>query len=257
MKKILFVIARYNDYRQEIFDKIISPRNKLYCEKHGYKYVEIRNNHKLPLFSRNSDVTWCKFTIVKELIDNNIVNDGDIITHLDADIYIYNLEKSLVSERSFTYAIDTGNTHCMGWYSLIINEWSKKMIYTLLDEKRHDKMSSEFVYHDGLNSNFSYMYQGKEQGAWYVMAGIKCHSNTPFNQLPNNGWHSYVTDNTVYSLEELYENVEIFPLEYNITELEGESDCRWNIYKWTRPKNEVVLRHFAGGQNWNNIKNWI
>jgi len=43
MKKILFVMANYKDQRQEIFDKLISPRNELYAKKHGKeKYIMIK-----------------------------------------------------------------------------------------------------------------------------------------------------------------------------------------------------------------------
>jgi len=38
MKKYLFVIAKYNDQRMNDFDAKISPRNKEYCERHGFIY---------------------------------------------------------------------------------------------------------------------------------------------------------------------------------------------------------------------------
>ena len=59
MKKYLFVIARYNDVRQNWFDEKISPRNREYCERHGFKYIEVRGEHQVESFRNNP--TWWKF----------------------------------------------------------------------------------------------------------------------------------------------------------------------------------------------------
>jgi len=62
MKKILFVIAEYQDYRKEIFENIISPRNKQFAEKHNYKYVEIKDINQLPKFREHP--SWYKYFII-------------------------------------------------------------------------------------------------------------------------------------------------------------------------------------------------
>jgi hypothetical protein len=56
-----------------------------------------------------------------------------------------------------------------------------------------------------------------------------------------------------YKEEELYENVEVFPTERNVTELKRESFCEFLINKI--PKEDVIIRHFAGGQQWR--KEWF
>ena len=85
------------------------------------------------------------------------------------------------------------------------------------------------------------------------MAGIVPHSEESFWNLPNNGWHSDKTDMTLYSLDELNEHVEVLPTAWNVTEMEGESSCQYLINKVNRE--DVIIRHFAGGQQWR--KEWF
>ena len=253
MKKILFVIAKYNDDRQKIFDEIISPRNKKYAEKHNFKYIEIKNEHTISLYRNNP--TWWKFTIVKDLIDNNKVSDGDIIAHIDADMYFVKDDVSIETPKSFSYAIDSGNTHCMGWYSIKVNDWSKKLIENILSQERYDKLSNKISIHERFQTHSSFWHEFREQASWYSLAGIKRHSDKSFWDYPNNGYHSEYNENVIYSLEDLNNNVHIFPTGFNVTEWEGESSCQFDINK--TPKENVVIRHFAGGQDWKNVKNWL
>lgn len=253
MKKILFVIAKYSDQRQNIFDDIISPRNKQYCEKHGFKYIEIKNNSHLDLFRDNP--TWWKFTIVRDLIKNEKVKEGDIIAHIDADMYFVKDDLSIETPKSFSYAIDSGNTHCMGWYSIRINDWSKKLIDNILSEKRYEKFKNEVTIHDRFKTYSSFWHEFREQASWYSLAGIKRHSDQSFWEYPNNGFHSENNENVLYSINDLNEHVHIFPTEYNVTEWENESSCQFNINIIN--KEDVIIRHFAGGQDWNNVKNWV
>ena len=253
MNKILFVIARYNDNRQQIFDNIISPRNKEYCAKHGFKYVEIRNDTPLTLFRNNP--TWWKFTIVEELIHRNKVSDGDVVAHIDADMYFVSLDHTIEPKKSFAYAIDSGNTHCMGWYSLRINDWSKQLISNILSEERFQRLNDRISLHERFKTYSCFWHQFREQASWYSLAGIKRHSDKPFWDYPYNGFHSEYNEEVIYSIEELEKNVHIFPTGFNVTEWEGESSCQFNINKVNR--NDIVIRHFAGGQTWDNVKNWI
>lgn len=254
MKKTLFVISKYNDNRQKIFDEIISPRNKQYCEKHNFKYVEIKNETPLALI-RNNPIWW-KFFIIKDLVDKNKLNDGDIITALDADMYIVDIESKLYTNKSFTYSIDSGNTHCLGWYSLTINEWSKQLINNIVDEKRYIKLINKQTLHPRFNTYSSLWQIWAEQASWYSLAGIKRHSDISFWNLDNNGFNSEITEDVIYSIDELKQNVEILKTEFNVTEWEGESSCEFNINNNVKREN-VIIRHFAGGQDWNNIYNWI
>jgi hypothetical protein len=256
--KYLFVLASYSDYRQKIFDEIISPRNKQYCDIHGYKYVEIRKEHNPQPFRGN--YTWNKFSIVKELLDAGTLRDGDMIVNLDADMYIVDLERSLEPnslfwKKSFAYSVDSGNTHCMGWYSMVINDWSKNLINNILSEGRYQKLKDKISIHDRFKTYSSFWSEFREQASWYSLAGIKRHSDKSFWDYDHDGFHSEFNEDVVYSLDELKEYVRIFPSSYNVTEWEGESSCQFNINKVD--KENVVIRHFAGGQSWNNIHNWI
>jgi hypothetical protein len=254
MKKLLFVIAKYNDDRQKIFDHIISPRNKQYCKNNGYDYFEIKNETNLTLFRNNP--TWWKFTILKYLIDTKVVSDGDVIAHIDADMYFVKDDISLDPPKSFSYAIDSGNTHCMGWYSLKVNNWSRNLIKNILSEDRYQRLKDKVSIHNRFQTYSSFWNEFREQASWYSLAGIQRHSDKSFWDYPNNGFHSHHDEDVIYSIDELENNVEIFKTEFNVTEWVGESSCFFNINKLTK-KSDVVIRHFAGGQSWKNVLNWI
>lgn len=239
MKKLLFVMADYPDWRQDFFNKWMSPRNKEYAEKHGFEYKEFL---KLPKesdgkFYRNNP-TWLKFKIVKDWIDSGLVSDGDIVSHIDADICIFDKSKPFQTNKSFSYAIDSCNTHCMGAYTITVNDWSRKMLSNLLDDQRYNRLK-----------NLPHWQTFREQACWYTMTGIIAHSWTPFNLMKNFGFHS-VNDHEeiVYSLDELAQNVEVLPTEWNVTHVAGES---FNDYFMIPTKRkDTIFRHFAGGQRW-------
>ena len=69
MKKYLLVIARYQNEKQDLYDKYIEPINKKYCLKHNFEYVCIKNDQQLELVRGNP--TWWKFSILQEWIKNN------------------------------------------------------------------------------------------------------------------------------------------------------------------------------------------
>ena len=252
--KYLFVLSSYSDYRQQIFDEVISPRNKQYCEKHGFKYVEIRNEHNPVPFRGN--LTWNKYSVIKELLDSNRLADGDYIVNIDADQYIVNPNIDLITTKSFSYAIDSCNSHCNSLLSFKINDWSRKLINEILSEERWQRLKDKPSFHDGFPGKYdSFAKEFREQSQMYALFGIKRHSNISFWDLPNNGWHSDITPDCIYSLDELRENVEIWPSCYNVTSFEEEYEGMFFMNKCK--KEEVVTRHFAGGQRWELIKNWI
>ena len=119
MNKYFLVIARYEGEKQEIFDNYISPINQRYCDKHGFDYVVIGNETSLDLVRDNP--TWWKFTIVQDWIKTGKVKQGDVVTHFDADMVIVKDDKPYQTDKSFSYAIDNGNTHCMGNYTITVN----------------------------------------------------------------------------------------------------------------------------------------
>ena len=122
--------ARYKNEKQEIFDNLISPINQRYCDKHGFEYVVICNEEPLELVRNNP--TWWKFTIVQNWINNGKLKKGDILTHFDADMVITKDDKPYQTNKSFSYAIDNGNTHCMGNYTITVNSsgaWNGNLFF--------------------------------------------------------------------------------------------------------------------------------
>lgn len=247
MKKYLFVIANYNDERQQIFNDFISPRNKKFCENHNYEYIEIKDD-QTPF---RDNYTWLKFSIVQKWIKNGFLKEGDLILNLDADMSIQMFDDDYPNEKTFSYSIDNGNTHCMGNYSLKINEWGVNLIDNILSENRYLELKDIVTKHDLFGSYSSFWNDFREQASWYSLAGIKRHSQIPFFNLPDYGWHSDKNENTVYTLEELYNNVQILPTEWNVTIMNGESNGQlfpWYINK--TKKEDIKIRHFAAGTEW-------
>lgn len=240
------VIANYPDQRQDFFKTYFSPRNKEYCNIHGYEYLEYLGPYK-PF---RDHPTWWKFTIVRDLINDGTLKDGDTLTHIDADMCIHRLDLEYPTHKSFTYCIDSGNTHCMGNYSIRVDDWSRNMFDLLLDDNRYENLKDKITVHEYFGHSDSFWSIFREQASWYSLAGIKRHSNIPFYNLAHYGWHSDKDEWTVYSLEELYEHVQVLPTCWNVTEMPGESGCVFNINPVERK--DVVIRHFAGGQPWRN-----
>ena len=239
MKKILLVIANYRDNRQSLFDEKISPINKRYCDKHNFEYVVSSGIET----GRDSPI-WQKFFSVRQFLEEGSLHDGDKITVLDADMVFAADHEPYESDKSFSYAIDNGNTHCMGNYTIKINEWSRNMISLMLDEERHQRYKNREIWG-----------RWAEQASWYFLCGIKEHSWVPFLELPDYGWHSNEDIEPTFSIGELYENVEIRSPAWNTTLLEEEADDpissslqKYNIVK--SKKEDTIIRHFAGGQPW-------
>jgi hypothetical protein len=250
MKKILLVFADYPEEKQKFFDTYMSPRNQEYAYKHGFEYLELKEN----LYKYRGNYTWLKFTILEQMIDDGYVSDGDIVTHLDADMAIVKTDMLYAPEdgKTFCYSIDSGNTHCMGSYSVRINDWSRNLVKNILSEDRFKHYIDKIYPHPVVN-NYNFWGWFREQASWYSLAGIVPHSNEPFWNLPNYGWHSEKDEYTLYSLNELYENVQLLSTEWNVTEMPGESYCQYNINKID--SENVIIRHFAGGQPWR--KEWF
>ena len=248
-KKYLMVIANYPDERQDFFEKYMSPRNKEYSRMHNYEYLEYKED--LKLFRDNP--TWWKFTVVRDLINSGVLKENDTISHLDADMCIVKPEYEFSTNKSFTYVIDSGNTHCMGCYSMKINEWSKNAIDMILNDDRYNKLLNKKSEHEHFPNAPTFWEQFREQASWYSLAGIKRHSDVPFWELKDFGWHSSKDEDTYYSVDDLYKNVEILPTKWNVTELRGESHMLFNINEINYK--DVIIRHFASRQPWR--KEWF
>lgn len=255
--KYLFVLSSYNDHRQQIFDEVISPRNKAYCYHHDFKYVEIRKEHNPVPFRGN--LTWNKWSIIKDLIDCGKLQDGDIIIQQDADVAIVNDAFTYIPppDKSLSICIDSGNTFCHGIFGLRINDWSKQLVNNILDESRYQRMLTEYTIHEGIPNRppTTFISEFREQAVFYDLFGIKRHSWIPFTELPNKGVHSDKKDTTLYSVEDFKKHVEVLPVQYNLTVWPGESDTTFYINKFDNPYG-VYFRHFTGS-NWNVSRKWV
>jgi hypothetical protein len=249
MKKYLLVFANYSDWRQQFFLENMSPRNKQYCLNHGTEYLEILS----PVEKWRGHFTWQKFKLVLDKINSGDFKEGDIITHIDADMCIVRPEIPYETSKSFSYSIDSGNTHCMGSYSLKVNEWSINLLKNILSEDRFNLLNDKVSVHERFGFFNSFWHDFREQASWYSLAGIKRHSDIPFWNMPHFGWHSNLNEHTLYSLENLYTNVEVLPTFWNVTEVKGESSGEFLINEVRNQ--DVIIRHFAGGQPWR--KEWF
>jgi len=235
-KKVMLVIANYKDERQSIFDNQISPRNQEFADEHGYEYIVSKGGD---IFRGNP--TWWKFTIPVQMINEGVLRQEDTLLHLDADMVITRIGKDYPNDKTFAYSIDNGNTHCMGNYSLKINDWSVNMIRHILSEELWMKMQNDYHW-----SRF------REQAAWYTLSGVCHHSWVPFLDMPNYGWHSHFTDETRYSVRELHERVHVLGPEWNTTLVNPQE----RYYIQPSDPSETIIRHFAGGQRWD-VSDWI
>lgn len=246
-KKYLIATANFTDWRQEFFEEYVSKRNIEYANLHNLDYLEFKNYK----YKYRDHPSWLKFKIVSDLLEEKVLNDGDSLIFVDADICIAKTDKLFPINKSFTYAIDSGNTHCMGAISLKINDWSRQLIKDILDEKRYVALLNHQSKHDYLGFTNSFVKDFREQASWYYLAGIKRHSQKSFWEYPDFGWHSWKTEFTKYSLEELYANVEVLGTEWNVSEVRGESPCLFLINKVAYK--DIIFRHFAGGQKWKSL----
>jgi len=269
MKKYLVTFLNYNnDYNTDedrerlvLFKKYNSERNKKYCLKHGFEYIEADETvykiphlfkiEGMPEFNMKQNNHFARWKFFRDNIDSGNFKEGDIINHHDADVFIVDTEKTMITNKSFTYAIDSGNTHCFGVFSLKVNDFGNKLIDLMLSKERFDKLTKLKFYKENEGGEV-FFYWGDQQ-AYYIACGLKCHSWVPFFYLPNNGFFSYPSEHVAFTLDELEKNVEIMPVEYNTTHLLEESGRNgrrddYDIVHTT--KDRVIFRHFAGGQLW-------
>ena len=239
MMKYLLCVASFEGYKKTFFENFTSIRNKEFAIEQGYEYIEIKEKQSF----RNSG-TWLKLYNVKKLIDSNFLKEGDHITVIDADMCLVDSIYTLTSEKPFTYAIDSCNTHCMGYYSIKICDWSIRFVNELLNEENYLK-----------NSDTHFWKMWAEQSSFYYITGIQQHSDIPFFELPNCGYGLEIRPETVYTPEELLENIEIRNVNYNVTYVFSDIDpINLGVEKYYINKNEfknIIIRHWAAGQMWN------
>jgi len=234
MKKILLQVANYKDYRQEYFQKF-QVKTKEFAHKHNYEYV---------LFDKDLDYrnySWQKIYYANKLVIENHIKENDQIFCLDADSCFADIEDDFPCINNFNYAIDNGNTHCMGIWSMKVCDWTKQLLINLLDDQRYEKYKNTELWNTW-----------SEQGSWYTITGLPRHSWIHFMLLSNYGWHHARNEDTIYDINELISNVHLLDPIWNTTLLEEDYDSippvaqQYNIVK--SKKIDTKIRHFAGQQ---------
>ena len=205
-KKIMYCIGVFNtnDYRYEIFNNQIKDRNQKYCDYHGIEYMHITETK---LF-RNC-YSWTRFKIGRDLMDQ--LNEGDILLNIDADMCIVNGKNSFETKKQFTYSIDTGNSHCLGLWSVKVSDWSKKFFDDLLSENLYEKYKDD-----------EFIKTFKEQAMFYYISGIVKHSDYCFLKKESFGYNELDYETTLYTKEELLANIEILPSNWNVSYIKNQ-----------------------------------
>jgi hypothetical protein len=230
MKKVFVCYAAYTGEKKVFFDSLTELNFQEYCKRNGFEFY-LQKDQRKHFIDRHP--TWMSWKIISDLIESGYLRDGDKVLSLDADACVVDLNADLTSKKSFSYAIDSCNSHCMGFYSMCVNDWSKKLVSNVLSESMYKRLQNTPIWK-----------MWNDQASIYELFGIKRHSWEPFSLLKNYGWHSAVSPDTLYSIQELSEHVEILPTEYNVTHVAGEGFNEFFINP-TSGRN-TIIRHFAG-----------
>lgn len=234
MKKVMVCYASYVGEKKVFFDTLTENNFREYCDRNDIEFYMVKDKTK---HSIDRHPTWMSWKIIDDLIESQYLQEGDKVFSLDADTCIVDMKADLTSSKSFSYAIDSCNTHCMGFYSITINSWSKKFVKNVLNEEMYQKLKDSPIWK-----------MWNDQASVYELFGIKRHSWIPFTKLKNYGWHTCVSQDTIYDIEELRQHVEILPTEYNVTHVAGEGFNEYFIVP-TAGK-DTIIRHFAGSPKW-------
>lgn len=226
--------ASYSGEKKDFFDTLTENNFKEYCNRNGFEFYMVKDKTK---HSIDRHPTWMSWQIIDDLLKSGDLVEGDKVFSLDADTCIVDMNADLSSSKSFSYAIDSCNTHCMGFYSIKIDDWSKQLIKNVLDESMYQKLKNTPIWS-----------MWNDQASIYELFGIKRHSWIPFTSLDNFGWHSSVSPDTKYTIEELKEHVDILPTEYNVTFVAGEGFNEYFVIP--TPGKDTIIRHFAGSPKW-------
>lgn len=230
MKKVFVCYAAYTGEKKVFFDSLTELNFREYCTKNNFEFYLEKDQSKHYI---DRHPTWMSWKIISDLIDSGYLSHGDKVLSLDADACIVDLSADLTSKNSFSYAIDSCNSHCMGFYSISVDDWSKQLVKNVLNDDLYKRLKDTPIWR-----------MWNDQAAIYELFGIKRHSWEPFALLKNNGWHSAVSADTIYSVQELNKHVHIFPTEYNVTHVAGEGFHEFFINPTSGCN--TLIRHFAG-----------
>ena len=257
MNKFFITIAEYPDHRQTLYETYNSPRIKEYCKIHNFKFIEITpktaSTPQSIVFPYNpnndNDKRFSRWWVINEGINSGKIKDGDIVSYIDCDVLIEQIDKPLINNKRISYSIDSGNSHNTGLFSLKVNDYTKKLINGILSKERYEKLKDYPVYKENFNTH-SPLYD-HDQDAYYHLVGLPAHSWVSYHDVPNYGFHTR-KENTIFELDEILDNTEILPVEWNVTQLVDETGTngipdQYDIVRTTKDK--VIARHFTGGGN--------
>jgi hypothetical protein len=268
MKKFFICMPHYNNWKLDAFNNYMSPRNEEYCKRHGYEYITTspQTVNVTEVFpgkdiSPGDNMMFFRWKWILDNIKNGTIKQGDIVTQFDCDVFIAQLDKEFTSDKSLVYAIDSGNTHCMGITSLRVNDFTIKFMESIICPKRYEELRWKEIPTEskGQGVIVTESFYAHDQNAVYHIFGIKPHSWIPFTELYNYGFHTLKTEHTVFTLEEILNNVEVLGPEWNTTHLVEETGNNGVPYDYDivrTTKDRVINRHFAGGQAWR-YEEWL
>ena len=267
MNKYFITLAEYPDNRQNLYETYNAPRIREYCKLHGFKFIEVTpktSSVPQPIViphDLSNDKRFSRWWLINEAIEAGKLKEGDIVTYTDCDVFIAKLDQPLITNKSFTYAIDSGNSHNTGLFSLKVNDYTKKLIKAILSKERYEQLRNYPIWKENFNG-YHPLYD-HDQDAYYHCVGLPAHSWVPYFDLPNYGFHTR-KENTIFELDEIMDNTEILPVEWNVTHLVEETGNNgvpdtYDIIRTTKDK--VIARHFVGGDTskgtgWR-FKEWI
>lgn len=232
MTKIFLTMCSYPDGHQmtQLFETLVRPRFEAYSGKHGFEFVVFTEDFS----GRNwswARLFWCKQRMLT-------LNDGDVITMMDADSCIVDGRHPPEWPGDFNVAIESTGVLCAGLFSIRVSDWSRKFINYICSEEFHFKnreLPSWKVWH--------------ENDAIYHLLGLE------WGQTPE---HIGTRLSTPYTRDELLQHVHIIPVEWNVTvdpedvinEMDDTDKVLAQLLKpeLIRDINHTLVRHFAGGR---------
>ena len=150
-KKYLMVTSNFDNWKQDFFINNMSKRNQEYADIHNFEYLEFLDVEQ----KYRDHPTWLKFKLISDLLDDKTIKEGDTVTQIDADMCIVKKNIEYVTNKSFSYAIDSQYT-LYGHFSLKINDWSKNLINLILDDDRYKRLQNHITEHEyfGFKNSF-------------------------------------------------------------------------------------------------------
>lgn len=133
MRKVLVSLGVFDDgdVRHAAFNGAIKDRNQAYCDRHGFEYVHV-SDYEL----HRDHYSWSRLHKCREILSG--LDDGDVIATLDADMCVVDGRIPFVSSKSVSYSIDTANSHCLGSWTINVNDWSRRFIDLLWDADNYE-----------------------------------------------------------------------------------------------------------------------